>query len=55
VRIFRALLLSAALLAAGAPAIAQTASARGKVDLTADVELPVLESEVHQPLPEQFI
>jgi alpha-L-rhamnosidase len=55
VQIFRVLLLSVVLLAAGAPAMAQTPSARDKLDLTADVELPVLESEVHQPLPEQFI
>ncbi|HUJ31915.1 MAG TPA: alpha-L-rhamnosidase C-terminal domain-containing protein [Candidatus Acidoferrum sp.] len=43
-------------LAAMAPsAFSQTPSARDKLDLTADIEHPVLESHVHRALPEQFI
>jgi alpha-L-rhamnosidase len=43
-------------LAAIAPrALSQTPSAVDKLDITAGIEHPVLESSVHDPLPEQFI
>lgn len=52
---FAALALGCLLCAATVPAWAQSRPTPTPLDLTADIDHPVLESAVHKPLPEQFI